>query len=95
MPRRRANRLAGRSAFAGDSDLERLADLEHPVIAESAETLDERPERDALDRIEIYNRPAWHGIVSRLQEHLARDSADRRRARPDQRAAEARNRRVS
>lgn len=37
------------SAFAGDGDLEGLADLTHPLIAESAKPLDERPERHALD----------------------------------------------
>jgi hypothetical protein len=83
------------SAFAGDGDLEGFADLQHPLVAEAAETLDQRRQRDALERIEIDDRCAWHGIVARLQQHLAWNAADRRRARSDQRASKARNRRVS
>jgi hypothetical protein len=41
--------LAQRSALAGDGDVERVADLTHPFVAESADALDERPDRHALD----------------------------------------------
>ena len=36
-------------------------DLTHPLVAEPAEPLDERRERDALDRIEVHDRGARHG----------------------------------
>ncbi len=39
----------GRRSAAVDGDLERLADLTHPVVAESAEAFDECADRDALD----------------------------------------------
>jgi hypothetical protein len=38
-----------RSGFAADGDLEGFANLTHSLIAESAEALDERSERYALD----------------------------------------------
>jgi hypothetical protein len=41
--------LAQRSALAGDGDVESVADLTHPFVAESADALDERPDRHALD----------------------------------------------
>ena len=41
--------LAQRSALAGDGDVQRVADLTHPFVAESADALDERPDRHALD----------------------------------------------
>ena len=59
------------------------------------EALDERRQRDALDRIEVHDRRARHGIVAWLQQHLAWDAADRCRAGSDQRAAETWDRRVS
>jgi hypothetical protein len=37
------------SAVAGDGDLEGRADLTHPLVPQSAEALDERRERHALD----------------------------------------------
>ena len=83
------------SAFAGDGDLEGLADLAHPVIAESAETLDERPERHALDRVEIHDRGLRHRVIAWLEQHLTRDATNCGRARPDQRAPKPRNRRIS
>lgn len=44
-----------RSAFAGHRDLEGFADLAHSLIAESAEALDERSERDTFNRVEIHD----------------------------------------
>ena len=44
-----ARALAQRSALAGDGDVERVADLTHPFVAEPADALDERPDRHALD----------------------------------------------
>jgi hypothetical protein len=44
-----ADACSERSALAGDGDVERVADLTHPFVAESADALDERPNRHALD----------------------------------------------
>jgi hypothetical protein len=79
------------SDFAGDGDLQGSADLTHPLVAESAEALDERPQRHALDRIEVDDRGPWNGVLARLEQHLTRDTTDPCRAGPDQRA-KARNR---
>lgn len=37
------------STLAVDGDLERFADLPHTVVAESAQAVDQRSNRDALD----------------------------------------------
>src|SRR4051794_32024926 len=72
----RAPRTAA-SACAGDGDLERLTDLAHSLIAESAEALDQRADGDAFDRIEIDGRPPRDWILCRLEQHLARKATDR------------------
>lgn len=82
------------SALAGNRDRERVADLTHPVVADSAQALDERRDRHALGAIEVDHRQARDRVLGRLEEYLARDPADRGRARPDQCAPQTRNRRV-
>src|SRR5436190_6887609 len=72
------------SAVAVDGDLERRADLTHAVVAESAESLEERSEGNALDGIEIDDRDERDRVVRRLEEDLGLDPADRGRARSDQ-----------
>ena len=74
-----------KSGFAGDRDLEGSADLSHPLIAESAEALDERSERHALDRIEVDDGGPRDGVLVRLEQHLTWDTADCGCARTDQR----------
>lgn len=83
------------SALAVDGDVERFADLTHTLIAESAQALDQRSDRNALDRIEVDDRDDWDRVVRRFEEDLGRDVADRGCARPDQGAPQPRNRRVS
>ena len=89
-----AERL-GRSGFAGDGDLERGTDLTHPRVAESAQALDKRPERHALDRVEVDDRRKWDRVVAWLEQYLTRKPADCGRAWPDQCAMQPRNRRVT
>lgn len=43
------------SGFAAHGDLEGVAYLQHSLVAESAETLDQGRERHAFDRVEIYD----------------------------------------
>ncbi len=83
------------SAFAGYGDLEGTADLTHSLIAEAAEALDEGSERNALDRVEVDDRPPGNGILARLEQYLAGNRTDRRGTRPDEGAAKARDGRVS
>jgi hypothetical protein len=83
------------SGFTGDGDLQGSANLTHPLVAESAEALDERPQRHALDRVEVDDRGQWNGVLARLEQHLTRDTTDPRRAGSDHRASKARNRDVS
>ena len=71
-------------AVAGDGDFEGAADLAHPLVAETAEPFDQRPERHALDRVEVDDRCPRDRIHGRLEQHLTRKSTDRRRARPDE-----------
>ena len=61
----------GRSACAVDRDGERIADLEHPGVAESPETFDQHGCRHTLDRVEVDRRPKRHGVVPRLENDLA------------------------
>src|SRR5690348_1983066 len=57
------------SGFAGHGDLEGLTNLAHPLIAEAAETLDQRCQRDALHRIEVDDRGPWDRILAWLEQH--------------------------
>ena len=82
-------------AAAGHGDFEGAADLIHPLVAETAEPFDERSERHALDRVEVDDRFPWDRIRGRLEQHLTRQSTDRRRARPDESPSQPRNRCVS
>ncbi len=79
------------SAFAVDGDLERVADLMHPVAAQTAQAFDERPDRNALDRIEIDDRDERNRVIRRLEENLGWDPADRSRAWADERTPETRD----
>lgn len=92
---REPGRAAPSSASTVDGDFERFADLVHAVVAESAQALDQRSNRDALDRVEIDDRNEWDRVVWRLEEDLGRNVADRGRARPDQGTPQARDRGVS
>ena len=83
------------SVVAVDGDFERFADFTHAVAAESAEALDERSDRNALDRIEIDDRGKRDWVSRRLEENLGRDAADRGRARSDQSTPQTWDRRVS
>jgi hypothetical protein len=73
------------SRFACHGDFERVADLTHPLVAESAQALHERSERHALDRVEVDGRGPRYRILARLEQDLALDPTNRGRARADQR----------
>jgi hypothetical protein len=77
--------------LAVDGDLERFADLPHTVVAESAQAVDQRSNRDALDRVEIDDRNEWDRVARRLEQDLGRDVANRGRARPDQSTPQTRD----
>jgi len=83
------------SDVAVDGNLERTADLAHPGIAQASHPFDEDRYRDALDRIEIDARSPWDRVFVRVEDDLAGESANRRRARCDERSAQPRNGRIS
>gem|GEM_PF-5657066 len=55
------------STVAGNSDLERGADLPHTRVAQPAESLDEGRERHTFDRIEIHDGRTRYGVLARLE----------------------------
>lgn len=81
--------------IAVNRDFERRADGAHPFAAENAESLDQDGDRDALHRIEVDGAPFGDGIVARLKDDLAGQTADRGRARRNQRAPQPGDRRVA
>ena len=80
---------------AVDGDRECVAHLPHPFVAEPSETVDEHAERHALHRVEVYRTELRNGIHLRLEHHLARQVADRRRTRGNEGSTEAGDRHVA
>jgi hypothetical protein len=66
--------VAGHAASAGtvNGDVERCANLAHPLIAEAPQSLRECSDRNTLYRVEIHCRGPGDGIFSRLEEDFAR-----------------------
>jgi hypothetical protein len=83
------------SAVAVNSYIERCTDFTHTVVAEPSETLHQDGNRDTLDRVEVDRRPLRHWIVSRLDDNLAGETANCGGTRRDERAFQARNRRIT
>jgi len=79
------------SGLAIDGDREGRTDLAHPSVRKSPKSLDEHPERHALDRIEVDCRALRDRILVRVQNDLARQQSDRSRAWCDQRSPKPRN----
>ena len=73
-----------RSALTVDGDLEGGTDLAHPAVAQPPDAVDEHGDRDALDRVEVDGAETGHRIVGRIEHDLARQPADRGRARRDE-----------
>lgn len=83
-----------RSIGAVDGYCERSAEVAHAVIAQRAEPLDKDGDRDALDGIQIDGTLLGDGIGSRLEQDLALQPTDCRRAGRDQGPAKPRDRGV-
>ena len=49
---------------------ERSADLSHPRVAEATESLDEQPDRDRFDGVEVHRASVLHRVVCRLEHDL-------------------------
>jgi hypothetical protein len=99
-PRREGRLTARRSSakvsvrwhvVAVDGHFECPAYGAHPVAAQCAEPIHEDRDRHALDRVQVDRTSPGDGIVTGLQDDLARESADRRRARRDDRSAQSGN----
>ena len=74
------------SELAVDGDAERHADLAHARIRQSAESIDEHADGNALDRVQIDCGTERNGIVCGLEDHFAGKPADRRRTGRDERS---------
>lgn len=81
--------------MAVHGNVERCADLTHPVVAEPSETLHEGRERDTLDRVEVYRGPPRDWIITRLHDNLAGETPNVGRTGSDQGASQPRNGRVT
>ena len=88
-PKRRAPRRPVRSDLAVDRHLKGGAYLPHPLAAQSAESLDQHCDRDALDRVEIDSRKPGDRVRARFEEDLARKVPDIGCAGGDQGAAQS------
>lgn len=96
----RGTKSAGRCArlcLRGDGrqPLSTRADLVHPLVAETTETLSERTDRDAFDRIEIHCETLWDRVAIRLEDDFAREATDVGCARSNQGAPEPGDRNVA
>ena len=60
MPRLGASRIV-----AGHRDPKRRTHLDHAVVAETAEAVNQHTDRDAFDRVEVHSRPAWDRVRTR------------------------------
>ena len=93
------NRLGGApvcvSGETVDSHSQRRADLVYPLVAETTETLSERTERDAFDRIEIHCQTLWNRVAVRFEDDFAREATDVGCARSNQGAPEPGDRNVA
>ena len=67
----------------------------HTLAAKSAEALDERPDRNALDGVEVDDRDERDRVVRGFEEDLGWDVADRGCAWPDKGAPQTWDRSIS
>jgi len=76
------------SVEAVDRHSHSVADSTHAIVAQTAETLCECSDRDALDRIEIHSRTQRDWIIVRLEDDLAVEATNGRCTRSDQSTSE-------
>ena len=70
--------VEGSLAVHGDSECP--ADLLHALHVEDADSLDQYADRHTLDRVKIHRAPAPDRVFTGLQDDLAHEAADCRRA---------------
>ena len=87
-------RLMARSSTVG-RHLKRRADLSHPRVAEATKPLDEQPDRDRFDGVEVDRASTLNRVLHRLEHDLAGEPSDGRRARRHQCPTKPMNRSVS
>ena len=78
-----AERLMARSSTVG-RHFERSADLQHSGVAEATEPLDEEPDGNRFDRVEVDGTSMSHRVIHRVEHDLAGEPANGRCARSDQ-----------
>ena len=67
-------------SFAVHGDSQCPADFMHPFDAEDANALNQYADRHTLDRVKIHRAPAPDRIITGLQDDLAHEATDCRRA---------------
>ena len=79
------------SADTVNGDVERCADLAHPLIAVASQSLRECSDRDTLCRVEIHRRGSGDRVRRGLEEDFARYPADGGRTRGNDRSSQSWN----
>jgi hypothetical protein len=74
-----------------DGDCHCLADLPHSRVGQSTESSDQDGDGDALDGVEVDDRPPRYGIVVGLEKNLAREASYGRRTRRNECSAMSRD----
>ena len=82
---------AGRVSTAIDGDAQSVADLPHLAVRQATDPVDQHPDRDALDRVEIRDARSWDRILAGLERHLTRKPTNGRRTRRNERPSETRD----
>jgi len=83
------------SALTVDRDSESATDVAQAGVGETAESFDEDTDRDALDRVQVDGRTPGDRIIVRLEDDLARECPDCRRARRDEHTPKPWDRRIT
>jgi len=83
------------SASAVDSDLKGRADFAHPGVGKPAKSADQDYDRDAFDRVQVNRRTARDRVEIRLEDNLAGESPDGRRAWRDEGTSKSRDRGIT
>jgi len=83
--------MVNQGSAAVDGHVKSGADVVHSHRAQRAEPFDEDRDRNALHRVEVRHASTGDGVVAGLEQDLARQIADRRGARSDQRSPEPGN----
>jgi hypothetical protein len=80
-----------RASGAMDGDCHCVADVAHSRVGQSTESLYQNGDGDALEGVEVDDRPPRYWIVLWLEKNLAREASHRRRTRRNECSAMSRD----